>query len=629
MGNWISTVKTVTDKVDYVSAEVVNPIIATLAGRDQYLYEQLQANNSRSQLTAIDQIVGNTTDVAVNSIVFYQTPDIGPEGLDLAIVSYEAGGTTSLFAPSNSSFVYGIVKSITVTGSTKRADVYLSGLIGFPYDSNNAPVLPKLVQTGETFRSGPYYLSKTEAGKLTSSPGGLAVYVGYAKNDKEFFLSTNPESVSQLFLNYKFNLLDRPVATPSYDSGGDIWSIAGGTYTKPGWIPVTSSQAPSVQPTGASFFYFIPSDALIDADTTLSDTEKQEAKELKRALPPYPATFNTFLVNGVVQSPRDDANISGTYTVDITGVYWYGVADGTQPWASDYTSWPDHKGTDYKRPKQQLQFVKINPELKLSAVTSLKPFKDSQNDTSKVLQLLSSADPTKTATVGSLLAKFNLGVNALTAADSNVAINTIAYNPLTGNLDTTSGKVVSSIEGNGNILVAESVPNSGKFIISSNTNSFSGLVNSIEPENARFDEYTFGLHSSLILPYPSGGKLSGLIGKFLLPGAVSTNFPLSFTIWLYGATSATGINAFKFEYAITKPGTALSTATVSKTITLPSTTYVANVPIKFVPIDTLMQIPGSALAGDSFVNFRLQRATQGSSPYTGDVGIIGISWNIG
>lgn len=742
---WIPVTKTVKDGTD-VSAAVVNPIFSQHTQRAQHLKELFEELLNKSTLIAYSQpiLAGSVGDVKKNSVVF---GDFASEayGLSLAKTEFaQSSKNTTAYTPANSSYAFGIVS--TVNNSNNTADVFMSGLVEFESDINEDTVDdPSILQSDERvepedeFLPGPLFLSRTEAGKLTRNPGGVAIFVGYALTRTKILLSPDVSEFNQFFTAFRYNLLDRPAGRPYYNSGTGFWEIlgtVGDNLEHIGWIPVTEaylgteiwenhvpSDADGNKP---AFFYNLPSSTLIDEDTGVDEAEREQQKDLSATLPPNPVTFTFLTVNGVVQA-NTDMDSYGVYTVNSVGIWWWNKTDGSQPWASDTTSaiavtfsgtevtfaadhgaelndklrfmttgslptgmststdyyvqaivsdtvlkiattvdassaisfsggsgthsvpqpyiWKASHGSEVYRPKMLLQFLKFNPSLGESIVTSIKKF----NPNSSAIRFYK-ADKVTEATkgTGDLLARLMLTYTAGTALESaSSAITSVTYNEATGVTETRSAPVVSKIIGSSGITVNEvtvgGAVKPGQFIISNNNNVQSGRVSYVEPDGAEL--VYAGLHSYLEMPYTTVLP-SSFIGKIVLPSDVpAADLKLVFVaIGLSNlASNATSRNvSFDFSYSVSKPGAVLGAAGTPTPITfqipldsgytaktcfkigagLTASTYSIVIPELIIPASDFT-------GGDCAVNFKLARTTPGSNPYTNPVGIVDMYWRIG
>ena len=620
---WIPITQNLTDGLD-VSAETLNPLFTQYAQRDQYLYEQQQSILDKSTLVAFSQVVA--TSVSVGSVVYSDTTGLKP-----AINSFSATGNSSLFQPSNSCYALGIVKNVSTLSGINYADVYIKGLVTLPSrvdDPTNG-----LLQTGECndgttpFAPKPLYLSSVSPGKLTANPQGIAVFIGYALDRYTINIDPTVEEFSQFYINYRLNLLDRPAGQPILVS--NTWTISNPSSLYLGWVPASYSGVDSVNiPTGASFWYNIPSD--LTTDTSISDTDKSNALELKNAFPPTPSNSTMLVVNGVIQTAY--ANGSGTYIVNDFGIWWINATNGYQPWAQDLntlkgsqwdvrTDWPTITGSNSYRAATTLIFSKFNPALRNSLVTSITPY-----NVNGPIQFVSKSNPTAVSNVGDLLAKFTLPTNVISGT-SGTAISQVTFNPTTGNLDTTVVPNVSSLVGVGNINVSPVTGLPGVFNISSN-GGLNGYIQDIDPINGDYQKMGLNYYLSLS---NTNTPVQGLNGSFILPAGVSMS-SLSFKVFLFGATglaqgSISNTLNFSLSYSVAQVGSVLSnnvSTLPTITVAVPTTTaYSANTVFEANPFATI----NAAFTGDSIINFNITRLNTGS--YTGNVGILGMYWILG
>ena len=307
---------------------------------------------------------------------------------------------------------------------------------------------------------------------------------------------------------------------------------------------------------------------------------------------------------------------------------------GTGPW---YLRWdPDFwrigKGAPASRVNMNLQFTKLNPDVRQNLVTSLQASPDVATPAIRVLSL-----PTgEKATTGDLKLKLELPVVASGAtALGGSAIKGLAYDSTTERLSMTLGSVVSEIR-NGGGLKIDADPVSGIYTVAF-ANAYANAITELEPEQSRLEYY--GLNSYLAMAYDT--TPTGVIGKFTLPDqlAGTGGSYLNLIMTLLGKTtsgSTTKKVRFKFEYSVAKLGSPLSAnvTTISSTeITMPTITngvYQAYYPFEVLGDGAVspFRIPVSELAGKATVNFRISRLVTDptNTLYTGVVGMSGIYW---
>lgn len=119
-------------------------------------------------------------------------------------------------APSPTNYVLGLaVKDV----GRRTATLYHHGRVVLP-----VPVA-SLLPANETFRVGPYFLSRSNgaAGKVTANPAGIPVQVFTAIDTNTVIIQPVVDEFSQLLVSYKLSVLDRPAGVPTFD--GTKWTI--------------------------------------------------------------------------------------------------------------------------------------------------------------------------------------------------------------------------------------------------------------------------------------------------------------------------------------------------------------------------------------------------------------------
>lgn len=752
---WIPAVKVVKDGTD-VSAATLNPVLSQHTQREQHLKELFDELLNKSVLVAYDQPILDTDFVKKNSVVFYDRSG-SDYGLELAKTDFaQSSKNTTSYTPSNSSYSFGIVSNIST--STDTADVFLLGLVEFEVDMNLDSVdNPSILQSSDrvaeddVFEPGPLFLSRTEAGKLTRNPGGVAIFVGYAVSRTQLMLSPDVTEFNQFFTSFRYNILDRPAGEPYFDeaanSGDGGWTLVGTAADNKkhiGWVPVTEEYVGTEiwenhvpvdeDDNKPSFFYNLPSAANISEDTGVEADERAQQLDLSATLPPNPVNFTLFTVNGIIQA-NTDLDKYGVYTINEVGLWWWKNYANETPWAEDIPAslevtfsgdeityeaphghvvgdvvvfsnsggalpspfvadtayyvtsisgtsgaetiitvaetdevgaaeitavdggtgthsvkqpyiWKGAKGSEIQRPKMLLQFLKFNPSLGESIVTSLKKF----NSGSNIIRFFKSNKTTEaTRGTGDLLARILLTYTAGTALESSsTGLVSLSYNETTGVTETISAPMVSKIIAGDGVSVTEltvgGVRKEGQFIISNNNNTQSGRVSYIEPDGAEL--IYSGLHSYLEMPYPTVLP-SSFIGKIVLPaGGPSSDLKLIFMMIGSTALASNASNKivnFDFSYSVTKPGTALTAAAtpipIEFNIPTPTTGYVAKTCFKIGPglspstfslaVNELIVPATSFIGGDCAINFKLTRKTPSSNGYAYPIGIVDMYWKIG
>ena len=668
---WLPTVRRIKDG-ETVEQTTVNLPIDQLTQRDQHLYEKFEEMSGKSVLITFGQPIhpNETLQVGELSLVYYKSDTHGT-GVARGTTGFSSS-FSSMFTPNNSNYTFGLVKS--VYPSSKTVDLYTEGFCDLPVDIDHPTygVIQKDASgTEEEFQIGPYYLSSKTPGKITRDPSGIPVYVGYAVSKKYFLLHTNVDEFSQFFINYRYHALDRVAGIPTLTDS--TWSITASDTSKLGWISATAAvNAGVVAPDGAVFYYNIPAPSIIESDTYISSTEKEEALQLAKYLPPTPANFIQLYVNGTLARYEDIYDTSGDFSVNEYGLWWHKNTTGSQPWSASYpqtaptgspTNWSTLKATTISNSRKNifLSFSKFNPALRTQLVSSLRPFNKLGTDySSNFIKFYSSDDLGLEAPTGDLLVSIDPKTNYVgykkdfTSADINTltdnfsypavrsgtftanrAIAAMKYSKEDGVFKAAITPVVSKLIGSGGIKVTEE-SNTGVWTVGYLTEGQTGQVDSIEPINARLE--FIDLTSYVKLPPPTSTPF-GLIGKLVLPKGTSNDKDLRIIFHLFGdTTSSSNSVAFTFEYSsVTAVNSAASSDYTSvnalkyaspenpAVFNLNAGQYIAYSSVR-IANDNFV-IPRAHIREDSIINFKILRFVTGNeASYSGNVGVLGIYW---
>ena len=668
---WLPTVRRIKDG-ETVEQTTVNLPIDQLTQRDQHLYEKFEEMAGKSVLITFGQPIhpNETLQVGELSLVYYKS-DASGAGVAKGTTGFSSA-FSSMFTPNNSNYTFGLVK--TVYPSNNTVDLYTEGFCDLPVDLDHA--IYGLIQKDsagvvEEFSVGPYYLSTKTPGKITKDPSGIPVYVGYAVSKRHFLLHTNVDEFSQFFINYRYHLLDRVAGVPALSNA--TWTIASSDITKLGWISAAAAVSSGVvAPEGAVFYYNIPAPSVIVTDTYITDTEKEEASQLTKYLPPIPANFIQLYVNGTLARYNDIYDTAGDFSVNEYGLWWHKNTAGLQPWSAAYpqtaptgspSNWSTLKATTISSSRKNIfiSFSKFNPALRTQLVSSLRPFNtlgtdyssnfikfysvDDLGAESRTGDLIVSIDP-KTNYVGYKTSFTSSDINTLTdnfsypavrssSFSANRAVAAIKYVKEEGLFKAALTPVVSKLVGSGGINVTEE-ENTGVWTVDYLSQGQTGQVDSIEPINARLE--FMDLTSYIKLPVP-GATPFGLIGKIVLPKGTSNDKDLRIIFHLFGDTTSLDTSvAFTFEYSsVTASNSAASsdyTTVNALKYTAPENPavfdlaegqYVAYTSIR-LSNDNFV-IPKAHIREDSVINFKILRfTTDTETSYSGNVGILGIYW---
>lgn len=232
---------------DELNAETLNVPITQLGERTSYLYSRLRTLLDGGMLSSVI-----LTDVEL-STAEGEEPDVG-NAVYLANDSHSfalAKATMSLyddFTAADSAFTVGIL----VYKDGTHGNVLVYGRMNL--DPNGSPIdAAAMIESGEEFRPGRYYLSCREAGRLTADPNGPRIYVctiDGTMNDRTGAFDAGTAIVSPQFLDIGTShvhrtavLTARPAGAlsedgkhvlgyPTVDPSGPFHLIFGGTWTK-------------------------------------------------------------------------------------------------------------------------------------------------------------------------------------------------------------------------------------------------------------------------------------------------------------------------------------------------------------------------------------------------------------
>jgi len=160
-----------------VEEDILNRPIYELVERTNYLYDQIQdilgdGLFESVRVTSVALVTTGTSAPVVGDLV-YLDPVANKYAKAIADSS-----STDAFRAADSSFAVGLL--VTAASGVGTVVLYGRELLS---TNGAAWTLSDLLESGETYRDGPYYLSTTELGKITSSPSGPSVYIGYFMED--------------------------------------------------------------------------------------------------------------------------------------------------------------------------------------------------------------------------------------------------------------------------------------------------------------------------------------------------------------------------------------------------------------------------------------------------------------
>ena len=163
-----------------VNNEVFNRPINNLTERTNYLYGRVKdlAGNGTYESVRLTQVTldsGTYAPVVGDFVYVNEVSGVYAKALS-AITS------DSVVLAADSAYSVGLLVSINPGNLTGTVVIYGKESLS---TSGSAWDLSALLETGETFRNGPYYLSNEEAGKMTALPLGPSIYLGYFMEDPD------------------------------------------------------------------------------------------------------------------------------------------------------------------------------------------------------------------------------------------------------------------------------------------------------------------------------------------------------------------------------------------------------------------------------------------------------------
>lgn len=287
-----------------VSAAVTNRPTGQIARRTQYLYDRLQALAAGEALFVHD--VTLEEDALVGDVVYF---DEVTSSYCRALAALDYNSAAGYWTIAESSYVVGMVYEKTsnttghlLTGGFLR-DFSLAGTIGDDYTV-----------------AGPYFLSMTQAGKLTSMQPPVGVYVLYNRDGTSFHIGPTPRDVLEDHIHYCYDLFAQPAGDHNCVDITDpdaTQRVISPDPNLPGWLPADHAIFNGVAPEGAKFGYNIA-----------------QHDDLQKVWPPLPV--------GSVYIERNSCGVAvntpscPVVIVNANGIWWMQDCWGAAPWPPEY-----------------------------------------------------------------------------------------------------------------------------------------------------------------------------------------------------------------------------------------------------------------------------------------------------
>lgn len=200
MSLWVA-VHGLVDDTDVV-ADTFNRPLFELAERTNFLYDRVQAMYGSGLFESVRLYDVTVVSGAVVGQIVYRNPDT--DTFTPALASMRLADN---FTVDDSSFAVGVLVAVDGTVGT----VLVSGRC--PLITGVIPwTMADLVESGETFRNGPYYLSSLTAGRITANPLGPRIYIGHYGAD---YAVVNPQyrDTGEAHVHRTYPLYSQPAGT--------------------------------------------------------------------------------------------------------------------------------------------------------------------------------------------------------------------------------------------------------------------------------------------------------------------------------------------------------------------------------------------------------------------------------
>lgn len=282
-----------------INADNANAGPSDLTARTDYLKNQLDSLEAGQLLVATDAVLQSAMPIGTPVYIDLNANTARPA--EVALADDAVGGLAA-----QSSYVFGLVLNKQTDTS---GDIAMEGLI----TSISTGQWASVMESG-TFAPGQYFLSGSAPGKISLSPGALAVYVGLALPNGWFLARPQPP-VYGAHSHYQFTLTGAPAGTVVDPTIGNPQLVNTPNAAIPGWLPATTTYfAAGTIPAGAKFGYNLP----------------QADPDLRAVFPPIPVT-GQFEQGGLFLD-------TDKVLVNQFGIWWMDNTYGNAPWPVDYAA---------------------------------------------------------------------------------------------------------------------------------------------------------------------------------------------------------------------------------------------------------------------------------------------------
>lgn len=509
MGIWRSNINFI-KSTDPVDDKTINRPLQQLYDRSQYLKDRLDAAAVGEGLILTSQPLSSS--VKIGDAVYYdETKNI----FDQALAELDL--ENNIPRTGKRAFVIGIVVRKL---AENMGDILIRGYY---------PNFQLTDSANNTLEPGNYYLSGSNAGKLTKIRPPVGVFVASILNSG-ILVNPTPREVLEDHIHYKIDLEVLPAAVPICEANGRT-TLINANNNLLGWLPADDPIFQGLAPSGAFFGYNWTRDP-----------------KLAAVWPPEPLGSVYLELNGIGVPPEH-------VLIDNNGIWWMTNCDPYLPWdsnlcASSSTAIPMHSSSTAVETcgpgarRLTLWFTKLLSKTDQSVVTGLKPA-----DGSPIL--VNSCD--KADAAGFCTGKLELDLNIPWSKIQNTS-GSVVVKDITGNGELSVGPVVEGIIGTGLISVT------GTEVLSGGQHSGLITIQGLDPTQIkrRVEVGLVALNGALeniyqgILPYVGlpADRQTSFIGKLQLPllGFISPELDLTF--WFALLSNGTPPSSIKLRYVL-------------------------------------------------------------------------------
>ena len=275
-----------------VNAATANRSAEDLDARTSNLKETLEAYQAGQALT--DQDAPLTSDTFIGAVVYWSAAD-DAYAPALATYAVSEGGVV---VPNVTARALGIVLAKT---STTVGTVCFIGRI------QNINITAAIMGVPA---AGVYFLSSTEAGKITATQPPLAIPVVELDTVTNFWVNSTAIHNAHEHQHYSFELVPWPAGITDEPAEGVGYTFTETWSTELGWMPANLTNFPDGFPAGAAYGYNIEAD-----------------EELADVWPPVPVENARLYVEGAIARPAQ-------VVIDDDGIWWMTDCPDSVPWLS-------------------------------------------------------------------------------------------------------------------------------------------------------------------------------------------------------------------------------------------------------------------------------------------------------